>query len=317
MNYLDYVNEKCIECNRCMKSCDFLTKYHINLKDYTKREDLKYSCFLCDSCKMVCPVDLSGKEVSTNLRKGEDKGFSLLKFEKSPYIFRNNSKKKSEILLFLGCSFPRVYPKTSKKLIDLLEKHNIDFSIDCCGKPIYETGDTQKIESHRQRLSKIFAQKNTKTIVTACMNCYYFFKDEYDIEVISIYKLLRDLGIGKRSKDCINVFIPCPDKKSESVLDEIKYFYSNLKTPFKDIQCCGLGGLAISKEADIANGFIEKLSDKKMPVTTYCASCSLRFKKNNMDLNGHLLTKILGTNEEENTGYFKGNMSIRNYRRTR
>lgn len=317
MSYLDYVNEKCIECGKCTKNCDFLTKYHLNLKDYTKRKDLKYHCFLCGVCKQVCPLDLDGRKVSTELRMGEEKGFGMMKFEKSPYIFRNNSKKKSKTLLFLGCSFPRQYPETTKALIDLFIQNGIDFSLDCCGKPVYETGDEKRIKKDKERLEGVFKEKGIERIVTACMNCYYFFKKHYDIEVVSIYEELRELGLGKKIEEERNIFIPCPDRQTKEVLEDIKYFVPNLKTPFENVQCCGLGGLAFGTERDLADGFVEKLRDYDIPVTTYCASCSGRFRKNEIKLTGHILCEIMDVEEKESLGFLKGSLQIRNYRRNR
>mgnify|MGYP002756967125 CR=1 FL=1 len=317
MSYFDLVEEKCIECGNCTRNCDFLKKYDLNLKDYVKRPDLKYSCFLCGKCKRVCPVDLDGRTISKEHRKGQEKGFTMLKLEKSPYIFRNNSKNKSATLLFLGCSFPRQYPKTSKLLVDLFEERGIDFSLDCCGKPIFETGDMTRAKKDRQRLEEIFKRKGVKKIVTACMNCYYFFKSNYDIEVVSVYRELKKLGLGNKVEDKKNIFVPCPDRDTLEVLQDIKYFVPNLETPFEDVQCCGLGGLAIGKEPEIAKGFVEKLKEYEMPITTYCASCSGRFRKSGLNLSGHILCDILNIEEDEKLKFLPGSLEVRNYRRNR
>ncbi len=317
MTYLDFVEDKCIECGKCKRNCEFLSKYDLTLKDYAKRQDLAYSCFLCGECKRVCPLDLDGREISMEHRRAKTKNFTSIKLEKSPYIFRNNSKKKSETLLFLGCSFPRQYPETSKKLIDLFEGEGIDFSLDCCGKPVFETGDKKRAEADKKRLEEIFREKGVKRIVTACMNCYYFFKENYDIEVVSVYRQLRELGLGQKIEEERNIFIPCPDRESREVLEEIRYFVPNLSTPFDDVQCCGLGGLAIKEEGDLAEKFIEKIAAHDIPITTYCASCSGRFRGKGLDLTGHILCDILGTHEEERLKFWSGSMEVKNYRRKR
>ncbi|WP_300408851.1 (Fe-S)-binding protein [Lagierella sp.] len=317
MSYFDLVEEKCIECGKCTKNCDFLKKYDLNLKDYVKRDDLKYSCFLCGKCNRVCPVDLDGRIIAQEHRKGEERGFTLMKMEKSPYIFRNNSKKKSDTLLFLGCSFPRQYPETSKKLVEIFEEKGIDFSLDCCGKPVFETGDMKRAKKDKKRLEEIFKKKGVKRIVTACMNCYYFFKANYDIEVVSVYHELKELGLGRKVEEEKNIFVPCPDRKTLEVLEEIKYFVPNLNTPFEDVQCCGLGGLAISREPEIADGFIKKLKSYDKPITTYCASCSSRFRRADLNLSGHILCDILNVKEIERLKFLSGSLELRNFRRSR
>ena len=86
--------EMCIDCDACTKSCEFLTKYDINLLDFSKRADLAYNCFLCDKCYAVCPKDISGNEIALNLRAKNPKPFRYLQFLKSPYLYANNSPKK-------------------------------------------------------------------------------------------------------------------------------------------------------------------------------------------------------------------------------
>lgn len=289
----------------------------MDLSSFAQRPELKYSCFMCGSCYRVCPVQLDGREIASVHRNGCTKGFTLMKLEKSPYIFRNNSKIPSESLLFLGCSFPRTYPKTSKLIIDEFLKHKIDFSVDCCGKPIIESGDNKLSKKHLDRLQAMLKEKGVKCIITACMNCYYFFKKNTDLEIISIYKAMQILDIGNKIDEDINVFIPCPDKDTREVLQDIKCFVSSIKTPFNDIQCCGLGGLAFTKEPDLANSFIDKLRSKNIPIYSYCASCSRRFVANNLNFKGHILPLILKTNENESKGFLSGSIELRNYRRKR
>lgn len=317
MDYLNYVNQKCIHCKKCTRACTFLSKYSIELFDFAKRSDLAYSCFLCGACFRVCPTGLDGREIAEAHRKGNTKGFKLMKLEKSPYVFRNNSKKASESLLFLGCSFPRIYPKTSKLLIDEFLKRDIDFSLDCCGKPVIESGDALLSEKHLERLAEIFKAKGVKRIITACMNCYYFFKKYTKLEVISVYKAMRDMGIGNKIKGDINLFVPCPDKDTREIMQELQYFVESINTPFDKVQCCGLGGLAMSHEPELAQEFIERLRVMNMPIHSYCASCSRRFSAYKLDFKGHILPAILGTYERENSNFLSGSLEIRNYRRKR
>lgn len=110
MNILDYSLEKCIDCKKCKDQCVFLSKYNLDLAGFAKREDLRYSCFLCGKCKQVCPVNLDGKEISLYMRKNNPKGSFKVKFMKENYKFKNTSSKKAKDLIFLGCNYPGFFP---------------------------------------------------------------------------------------------------------------------------------------------------------------------------------------------------------------
>ena len=173
--YLEYVKETCLDCSLCTQNCDFLTKYKLDLADFASREDLAYSCFLCGRCYEVCPVDLDGREISLIHRKNE--GFGMMKFEKSLYKFRNNSNKETKDLLWLGCSFPRAFPETTKKMIEIFKDDGCDYSIDCCGKPVFESGDKERARNNIDHVKMHLLKKKVKRVVTCCPICYHFFKD--------------------------------------------------------------------------------------------------------------------------------------------
>ena len=84
--------ELCIECGACTKHCEFLTKYDINLLDFSKRKDLAFSCFLCDECYKVCPKDISGNEIALKHREQIKKPFRYLNFLKSPYNYTKDHR---------------------------------------------------------------------------------------------------------------------------------------------------------------------------------------------------------------------------------
>ena len=136
--YLNKVADECIHCTACTKKCLFLTKYKMDLGEFAKRPELAKSCFMCDSCLRACPIDLDGAKVAINHREDLG-GYGAVKFMKSPYKFRNNSKIKTKDILMFGCAFPGHYPETTKYLIDMFEG-KMDFSIDCCGKPLEDSG---------------------------------------------------------------------------------------------------------------------------------------------------------------------------------
>lgn len=299
MDYLKNVEDNCIECGLCTKNCTFLEKYSINLKDFTKREDLAFSCFECNKCQSVCPKDLNGKYVSELLRKKNPK-YKFIKITKDFYPYRNLAKKNksSKDLLYLGCNFPAFYPETSRKLVEIFSSKDFDFSIDCCRKPVASTGfDVTTSKS----LEKQIRDKDIKRIVTACPNCYHFLKNKYKADVISIFQWLEEYDYIVDINEPINIFFPCSDRYNREIFEVIKRHAPNYNDKFTSTNCCGAGGLASKCESELANDMTSSIKDDE--IYTYCATCSMRFSKFNKV--HHLASVFLGIDEEVDNNFFK------------
>ncbi|MFR2692430.1 MAG: hypothetical protein ACLTBV_17140 [Enterocloster bolteae] len=60
---------------------------------------------------------------------------------KAELHYRNKRRLSGRSILFPGCNFPSFYPKTTRKLISMLEeKDDMGVLFDCCGKPVAELG---------------------------------------------------------------------------------------------------------------------------------------------------------------------------------
>lgn len=301
----------CIHCNKCVKKCDFLTKYNMDLHEFSKRDDLAYNCFLCNDCKIVCPKDIDGSKISLALRNSWkdknyiEKKYKSLLFEKKNYIFKNYKHSNTKSILFPGCNFSSFYPNAVKKIADIFRKeYNIGIAFDCCGKPIAELGMKEYENNIIKNLEKNVELYGIEEIITLCPNCYYFLKPRISIKIVTIYEKIFELGIKISNVDFpkdINLFLPCPDKESkfikESILKLIPQYKDNIKE-INDINCCGLGGCAIVNERDIAKGFIEKLKSKNLNnLYVYCATCAGNFNRNKINNVRHLLLDFLNIKE--------------------
>lgn len=301
----------CIHCNKCVKKCDFLTKYNMDLHEFSKRDDLAYNCFLCNDCKIVCPKDIDGSKISLALRNSWkdknyiEKKYKALLFEKKNYIFKNYKHSNTKSILFPGCNFSSFYPNAVKKIADIFRKeYNIGIAFDCCGKPIAELEIKDYEENIIKNLEKNMELYGIEEIITLCPNCYYFLKPRISIKIVTIYEKIFELGIKISNVDFpkeINLFLPCPDKESkfikESILKLIPQYKDNIRE-INDINCCGLGGCAIVNERDIAKGFIEKLKSKNLNnLYVYCATCAGNFNRNKINNVRHLLLDFLNIKE--------------------
>lgn len=308
MDYLKYVEDNCIKCGLCTDNCPFLSKYNINLLDFTNRKDLAYSCFLCNKCSYVCPKDLNGKYISLTFRKKNPK-YKHVKLNKESYPFKNLAKNKgrSEDLLYLGCNFPAFYPETSKALIELFKKNGFDFSIDCCKNPVASTGFK---EEPSKSLEKQIEDLKIDRIVTACPNCYHHMQNKYKVKIISIFKWLDEYEYIKDIKNPCNVFFPCSDRYNKEIFTIIKKHAPKCNDKFVDTNCCGAGGLASKKEKEIAENMTASIKNEE--IYTYCATCSMRFSKYNKV--HHFASVFLGIDEEVKTDYFKNALKAKFYK---
>ena len=92
-------------------------------------------------------------------------------------------------VLFPGCNFPSVYPKTTKVLVELFEKEaGIGVVYDCCGKPIADIGMEDEEERIMQGIQKRMDDAGVTEVITMCPNCYAFLKPRLTIRVVNIYQ---------------------------------------------------------------------------------------------------------------------------------
>ncbi|MEL3913451.1 (Fe-S)-binding protein [Treponema pedis] len=305
---------ECIDCNLCKKNCLFLQKYNMNLKEFTYKIDLRYRCFMCGKCKSVCPKDLSGTEIAFELRKSQPENTLKTEFLKNDYKFKNLPKRKTDTLLFLGCNYPGFYPKTSEKLIDICKKMGIDFSVDCCKKPVYEQGGNAKFSN----IENMLEHNNTKTLICACPNCYHLLKRKLNVNVISVFQFLYENGIGKKIKDTPSIFFPCSDRYSREIFQFILHYIDGYNEPYKKINCCGLGGGAKKYEEDIieeTKKMLHKAWEKN--IYTYCSSCSGIFKTYGLKNIKNFLSEILEVHEEVSLNYAKNVLKYKFKRHTK
>lgn len=295
----------CIHCGKCTRACSFLEKYQLDISDTDKLKELAYHCFLCGKCSEVCPKGIDGREIILNLRRQQIKenggklkenGYTMLVGEKAEYKFRNYKNITGKSVLFPGCNFPSFFPKSTRSLCGwLYEKKGIGVVFDCCGKPIAELGmqaeEYKIVEGIEERLKAAGVEE----VIMLCPNCYAFLKSRLSIDVVSIYEKMREWGIGEIIREDIKIFPPCPDRRENALLEQIRYFLAGDVTMI-DGQCCGLGGCAGRKEPELAANMLEKIADNGT-VYTYCASCSGNFVRNGYENVDHILLRILRMTE--------------------
>ena len=302
--------EDCIHCGKCTRNCLFLEKYKIDLAGLKEKPELAYRCFLCGKCKEACPKGIDGREIALLNRqkiveegggKLPDNSYDGLLLEKSPYKFANYRHAGKKAVFFTGCNFPSFYPETTDKLAEEFKKHNVGVVYDCCGKPIEELGLVEEAQGIIDRINKKLRDAGVEQVVMACPNCYYFLKGRLDAEIISVYEKMKELGIGSSfAKERIPMYYPCPDRETKKIAEDMKVFlHGDIVDAFPDVQCCGLGGCAAGKEADLAQAMTDKVKNsKETELYTYCASCICSFRRRGYEKANHILPVLMGINEK-------------------
>lgn len=304
--------EKCIHCHKCRNSCDFLSKYGIDLCDTDKLRDLAYHCFLCGRCTAVCPVGIDGRALimemrqeaaASDQRREIGKRYKGLIGEKRDYRFRNWKHASSGCIFFPGCNFPSMYPKTNAALERLFAARGIGTVYECCGKPIAELGLAEDEERILDGMIGRLQAAGVTEVVTACPNCRAFLGDRLGVRIRSVYDKLSELGIGRTIEGDCEFYLPCPDREEQLWIEELRPFINGEIKINDAAQCCGLGGSAAALEKEIADGFVRKLEESAGgQIYTYCASCVGRFRRRGMKSVDHVLPIIIGTNEQPDTG---------------
>lgn len=302
--------EACVHCGLCTKHCLFLEKYHMDLQQFHNTPELAYHCFLCGKCKTVCPKQIDGREIALQNRKQivengggklPDNSYDGLVLEKSPYKFANYRHANKKAVFFTGCNFPSFFPETTDRLVEEFKKHDVGVIYDCCGKPIEELGLTEEAAGIIERINKKLKAAGVEQLVMACPNCYYFLKGRLDVEIISVYEKMKELGIGiPFTKERIPMYYPCPDRKDKKIAEDMKGFFTGeVIDAFPEVQCCGLGGCAAGKESDVAQAMTNLVKDSvETELYTYCASCICSFRRRGYEKANHILPILMGIDEK-------------------
>lgn len=316
------ISKNCIHCKRCTKNCSFLKKYDMDLSEFENRPDLAYNCFMCGKCNIVCPKDIDGRlismkhkenEISNNNNKIKQKDYKLLIAEKRHYLFKNYKNvdnKKS--CLFTGCNFLSYTPNTADKLLEICNNNDIGIIFDCCGKPLYDLGLKEDAKKMIDGIEKKLKKMGVEEIITACPNCYHFFKDKIDVNVVDVYSKLGSMNLLNQISGEYDVFRPCSDRATNEILNSIQKYNPDLKINLMNEQCCGAGGCADSKEPELAYKMREDAILESDNILAYCSTCTGYIHNQNGNIQ-HFLTKMLGVEEDFSTNSLMNRMKYRFY----
>ncbi|SHJ58194.1 Fe-S oxidoreductase [Hathewaya proteolytica DSM 3090] len=312
--------EKCIGCKQCMKGCPMLDKFCSSpkellggLKDTGEfNYSLPYSCMLCGYCTEVCPasVDLTNlflqlRRDTVNIYNGKlprDLNTFVLdfhqKFSFSKLFTSDIENLQSDTIFFPGCGLLSYSQSIVENTYEYLRSkiQGIGIYTKCCGKPTNALGKENKFNEYYSILDKEFKDKGVKRIITGCQNCFNTIScNSKDIEVISLWQVLAELGIPEEKKniceDVETVFTihdPCTTRGQEIVHNSVRKVLDDLGLKVEEMTfnkdrtlCCGSGGMVQVTQSQIANEHILRRANeaKTEYIITYCQECVESMRK--------------------------------------
>ncbi|MEM3586550.1 MAG: (Fe-S)-binding protein [Candidatus Jordarchaeaceae archaeon] len=284
-------------------------------------------CATCGYCASKCA--LHNVEITESLRADlVDAGFKdeyhnraveEIKRNNNPYLKPRNERanwakdvnfsKSADTLLYVGCTYPYLFPDWLKSSANLLIESGLKLNYlgneeGCCGNLMLTTGFLQDFIENGEKNVEIFRKAGIKRIITGCPGCYKIFAEAYpeyfnfDIEIEhitqSIAKLLDEGKIKptKSIKSIVTYHDPCHLSRHMKVLEEPRKILRSIPglelremehNKF-DAKCCGAGGGMMAAYPEVAVKIAEKrvreaeATGAEILVTT-CPICEFNFER--------------------------------------
>ena len=316
--------ENCIECNLCVKECDFLTTYgnpqeiDARLAD-TLVPEIPYSCSLCSACETVCPVDVPIKEYFLARRQECVKTGQgplpahrgLLVYERlvssslfTSYFLPSGAKR----VLFPGCSAIGKAPQTIKKLYIKLQQEwqkPLGLVLDCCLKISHDLGRRDFFKKEFSILKERLQTAGITEVVTLCPSCTEVFRQHTDFIVTPAYQYLADDDTTKESLStshysvhdaCVLRRDPETQSAVRTLLTKRGAKLSPLPLEGKHTICCGEGGAAWCLDKELPTRSRERrLLGCTAPMVVYCYACRDFLDPKQVSGIKHILELVFGS----------------------
>ena len=233
---------------------------------------------------------------------------------KPVYKPKNNAAPRMRVGYFIGCSTDFMFPDLGLKVIDFLTSHGVEVVVpkaqNCCGAPVYFSGDFETGRMLADENIKAFEDLNVDYIVTACGTCSSTLKDYQKYLPDTEEQQKRYEAFEKKIKDSTEFVIdvlnippeefklrpefegktvtwhdPCHLVRYQNIKEQPRAILKALKgvtyveMPNADM-CCGMGGSFSMSYYDLT----KKISARKMEgvkatgadiIVTACPGCMI------------------------------------------
>ena len=312
--------KNCIECNKCVKECEFLKRYGNPVEVQEKIEKnilIAFECSLCGLCEAVCSKDVKFVEfILSKRQEAVKKGLAPLKqhkrilnFEKnaSSKIFKfYNIPKNAKKIFFPGCAFSGNSTKFVMSVFDRLKKilnEPVGIVVDCCFKISHDLGLKDKFMKKTEEKIKIFNRYGIEEIITVCASCTDIFRKYMPFKITTIYEYLQNEKISKNFEK-VNIHDPCALRNDNLTHSSIRKIIKNSKIEISEMThirektfCCGEGGAAGFIDRAYSKSWKKKrLKEANYPIVVYCYGCKFFLKNRKLPV-FHILDLIFENNK--------------------
>ena len=299
-----------------------------------------YQCSVCLACVQQCRIPeihtyagewlMAMREEAVKLGYGpmpeQAQYTEHVMVEKNPYMEKHEDRlnwlpshikqsSDAKLAYFVGCTSSYREQNVAISTAEILNSLNIDFRIldneECCGSPVYMTGQTDKAKELAEQNIKNFKDAGIEQIITSCAGCYRTWKDTYpnkfglthEIEVKHLPEFIRsklktgEMNFNKDVNMKITYHDPCHIgrhmgiyKAPRDVLQQIPGIELIEMTRNRhNAWCCGSGGGVRSAFKELstfaAKERIEEAKETKAEAIVSCCPFCLNQFKNNIENN--------------------------------
>lgn len=203
----------CSSCGICLDACPMNTQKK-NLKyssvyfirflrrnNTQKTNEIADKCLMCGKCVAACPVSVdscalkqSQRSTITNKLPYNYSFLNDVTINSEPHISDINAQSGSDnnnVLYFAGC-MTHLTPAIIRSMTSIFEtvKEKYVFADKeggiCCGRPLILAGRTDAAKEVIEKNRELVRSSGCKTIVLSCPICMKIFKEEYNLQGVTI-----------------------------------------------------------------------------------------------------------------------------------
>lgn len=311
------VTELCLgeKCRRCMAECPMMDRFGPCPGELLRplAEDgvldplLAYSCTGCGNCTLVCPQDLSLKDIflgarpaiasangghspfprHTTVRFHQHFGFS------GPFTttVEPQTTETPKRAFLAGCSLTSSAPEEVTKMLEWLQTQlpGTGAVQKCCGLPTKNMGQEDLFAKRFASLQNDLDVLGVDELIVACQNCKNTIETYGTVRTRSLWEVLPDIGIPEecrgKGKDTGTVFTihdSCPTRYDQPIHDGIRWLMSELGYTVVEAdesrektRCCGAGSMAGYVNPEARDRAVRQRLDS-LPaenIVVYCGTC--------------------------------------------
>ena len=234
-----------------------------------------FTCTSCQACWKVCPkkIQIPGKAIEKLREMAHFAGHTLPRHAEVAALVRTTGRSvdrtqptflertadiiepfgpaKKTVGFFVGCMYNNRLPDTALDAIEVLRRNGVRVIIPrdqvCCGSPLIRTGQTEYLDTLKERNIRAFTSLHLNTVVTMCAGCGSTLKHDYEtpFRVVDFSELLAEMGVKEPAPLGLKVTYhdPCHLMRGQDIREQPRELLRKVAEIVEMPSiCCGSGG---------------------------------------------------------------------------